>query len=459
MKYNKIALINPPLDDCAVKCVDDGYWEPLNLLTMASYLRANDYCGEIKILDQAIMSRSEIYDELELFQPDLVGISPNLDSYGQTLDIAKKAKHDGADVVLGGAYATTLAENILSNRDYIDFVITYEGEKALMALSSGCCPETISNLAWRKNGQILLNNITPMDTATLCEIDYSFIDLSRYFNNYSKSINPGKYKRPVAVLTQRGCVWRDKTKGCLFCSRINKNATFDNHDDIWRNIGNLRDKYDIDALLDVGDDFLGNIEWFCKFYKSRPDCMRDMGIRFIYSRVEHITDSIADMLLELNVSEICLGLESGDREILKKVRKGNSPEQHLNAVRLLAERDIKIIAAFMLGHPGEDRASLDETVEHILEVIDFKNTNELVVSLFTPLPGSQAYNMLLEKSNVISSVFKANDIFHAQEFQKEWIHHFCETDFDTIMEYADGLEKLYKCAYIEFAENTNRDGN
>ncbi|MHB9057038.1 MAG: B12-binding domain-containing radical SAM protein [Paludibacteraceae bacterium] len=459
MKYRKIALINPPLDDCAVKCVDDGFWEPLNLLTLASYLRANDYRGEIKILDQSVMSRQEICDELGLFQPDLVGMSPNLDSYNQTLDIAEKAKQNGADVVLGGAYATTLADKILSNRDFIDFVILYEGEKALLALASGCSPETISNLAWRNNGQIVFNIIALMDTATLCEIDYSFIDLPRYFNNYSKSLNPGRYKKPIAILTQRGCVWRDKTQGCLFCSRINKKAVFDNNDDIWRRLGKLQDRYGIDALLDVGDDFLGNIDWFRKFYKSRPDCMRDIGIRFIYSRVEHITDSIADMLMDLNVSEICLGLESGDREILKKVRKGNSPEQHLNAVKLLAERDIKIIAAFMLGHPGENKASMDETAEHILKIIGFKNTNELVVSLFTPLPGSRAYNMLLEKSNVISGAVRNSDIFHAQEFQKEWVRYFCETSFDTILEYAGTLEKLYKCAYVEFADKKCGNGD
>ena len=449
-RYRKIALINPPLNEDVVKCIDDGFWQPLNLLTLASYLRTTGYQGEIKILDQAVMTRTEMLHELKSFQPDLVGLSPNVDSYNQALIIAREAKLAGADAVLGGAYATTLAANILSNRSFIDFIITYEGEKAFSELVMGCKPEAIDNLVYRRNGDVVFNDVKFIDRANLCDIDYSMIDMRRYFDNYSRSLNPGSYQRPVTVLTQRGCVWRDKTNGCLFCSRINKKAVFDRHDDIWRRVGDLKNKYDIDALLDVGDDFMGDPDWFQGFYRSRPAGLRDIGIRFIYSRVEHINERTADMLRELNVAEICLGLESGDQHILQQVRKGNSPEQHLRAVKLLAERNIKIISAFMLGHPEESKVSMDRTAEHILKILEFNNTNELVVSLFTPLPGSLAYNMLLQKSGGIASRFQQADIFLVRDFQEEWTRHFCETDFDTILEYANKLENLHKDTYIEF---------
>lgn len=449
-RYRKIALINPPLDEGTVKCIDDGFWQPLNLLTLASYFRVTGYQGEIKILDQAVMSRAEILLELESFQPDLAGISPNVDSYNQALAIAQKAKQAGADVVMGGAYATNLAHNILANRNFIDFIITYDGERAFSELITGKKPEVIGNLVYRRNGEVVFNDVQFIDRANLCDIDYSLIDMRRYFDNYSHSINPGAYQRPVAVLTQRGCVWREKTNGCLFCSRMNPQAVFDRHDDIWRRVGGLKDKYGIDALLDVGDDFLGNPDWFHGFYRSRPASLRDIGLRFIYSRVEHIDDVTADKLLDLNTAEICLGLESGDQHILQQVRKGNSPEQHLRAVKHLAERNIKVISAFMIGHPAESSTSLDRTAEHISKILEFGNTNELVISLFTPLPGSQAYNMLLQKSPGIASQFQHADIFPVREFQQEWVRHFCETDFDTILGYANKLENLHKDTYIEF---------
>lgn len=453
MRYKKIALVNPPLDEGVVKCIDDGFWQPLNLLALTSFLNFSGYAGEVKIFDQAIMNIDEIWEGLESFKPDLTAISPNMDSYAQTLFMAQKMKKQNSDILFGGAYATTLARNILTNRSYVDYVITHDGERPLLALASGVPIKSIPNLAYRQAGEIILNKFELNVKATLCEIDYSLIDVQRYFKNYEKSLNPGKYKRPLTIITQRGCVWREKTQGCIFCSRLNPIATFDHHEDIWRNIARQKEKYDIDCLIDVGDDFLGNMSWFEQFYKSRPSSLKDIGIRFIYSRVEHINERTADMLQELNVSEICLGLESGDRHILRKIRKGNTPKQHINAVKLLAQRDIRLISAFMIGHPEESKTSINTTIEHIQEILAFKNTNELVISIFTPLPSSQAYTLLMEKNADFAKQFMNSDFFDLRKFQKEWIHHFCKVDFDTIMEHASMLSDLHKNTYIEFTGN------
>lgn len=450
MRYNKIALVNPPLDKGVVKCIDDGFWQPLNLLTLASFLNFSGYVGEVEIFDQAIMNADEIWEGLERLKPDLTAFSPNMDSYGQTLLIAQKMKQRNSDILLGGAYATTLAKNILANRSYVDYIITHDGERPLLSLASGMPVKSIPNLVYRRADEIIFNKIELNTKATLCEIDYSFVDAKRYFKNYEKSLNPGKYKRPLTIITQRGCVWREKTQGCLFCSRLNPVATFDYHEDIWNKIARQREKDDIDCLIDVGDDFLGNRSWFEQFYKSRPSSLKDIGIRFIYSRVEHINEYTADMLQELNVSEICLGLESGDRHILRKIRKGNTPEQHINAVKLLAQRDIKLISAFMIGHPEESKASINTTIEHIQEILAFKNTNELVISIFTPLPGSQAYTLLMKKDADFTKQFENSDFFDIRKFQKEWIHHFCKVDFDTIIEHAYMLSGLHNSTYVEF---------
>jgi radical SAM superfamily enzyme YgiQ (UPF0313 family) len=450
MKYEKIALVNPPLDDGVVKCIDDGFWQPLNLLTLSSYLKFKNYPGEIRIFDQAVMDLDEIWNGLREFQPDLTALSPNMDSYEQTLRIAEMIKLQGSEVILGGAYATTLSKNILVNRQCVDYVITHDGEIPLYELVSGVPLESVSNLVYRQAGQVAANKVKFNDKASLCEIDYSDVDMYKYFDNYANSLHPGNYKRPLTTITQRGCVWREKTRGCIFCSRINPTATFDHHDDVWSRIGRQKDLYGIDCMIDVGDDFLGNKEWFYNFYNSRPASLKDIGTRFIYSRVEHINEETADMLYDLNVSEICLGLESGDKQILRNVRKGNTPEQHMRVVKLLAERDIKIISAFMLGHPAESEFSIKTTTEHIKKILEFKNTSELVISIFTPLPGSQAYNMLMEKNDDFTKRLYTSDVFDVRYFQQEWAHHFCEVDFDTIMDYAQQVSALHNSAYVEF---------
>ena len=450
MKYKKIALVNPPLDDGVVKCIDDGFWQPLNLLTLSSYLSYTGYKGEIKIFDQAVLSEEKLIESLIDYQPDLTGISPNMDSYEKCLVLSKKIKENGSEVLLGGAYATTLSFNIMANRKYIDYIITHDGERPIAALVEGKPLDKVPNLVYRKDGKIISNDVLYNKTATLCDIDSSLIDMQSYFKNYQQSIHPGKYKRPLTTISQRGCVWRERTRGCLFCSRLNPLATFDDYQKLWRDIHRERETYGIDCIIDVGDDFLGNRTWFENFYKSRPNHLKDIGIRFIYSRVEHMNEKTADMLKDLNVSEICLGLESGDRHILRKVRKGNTPEQHIKAVKLLAERDINLISAFMIGHPSENDESVKNTIEHIQEILAYNNTNELVVSIFTPLPGSQAYEMLVQESIDVRKNFCQKDSFDIRLFQQEWIKHFCELDYDTVMNYANTISDLHQGTYIEF---------
>lgn len=435
------------------KCIDDGFWQPLNLLTLASYLKHQGWSGDLRIFDQALSDLEEIRNGLMEFQPDLIGFSPHMDSYGQSLALAEEFRRRGSAIVFGGAYATTLSENIMRNRSFIDYIISYEGERALFLLASGAPLQKIPNLIYRNGGFLHANQIEFIEKASLCGIDYSMVDMEAYFRNYRESLHPGGYRRPLTLLSQRGCVWRSKTQGCIYCSRINPNAVFNHHEDVWRELARFREIYNIDSFIDVGDDFLGNQEWFENFYKSRPASMRDIGIRFIYSRVEHITERAADMLADLNVSEICLGLESGDSEILHKVKKGNNTDQHIQAVRRLAERDIKIIAAFMLGHPDESELSVKRTVDHISRILSFKNTNELVVSLFTPLPGSRAFKMLCENGGSSALKSRGSDLFRVQDWQEEWMSRFCKISYDRILEHAAFLEKLHKSTYIEFTPN------
>lgn len=230
MRYRKISLINPPWDDDVFR---PGYWQPLNLLALASYMKERGFTGDIQILDQAVLDSPKLLDELARFGPDLVGLSPNYYSYQHTLKIAEVAKLSGADVVLGGNYASHLASHIIHNRSDIDYVVVLDGEEPLLSLVQGLEPCEISNLVYRKGNQVMVNSIGSGIKATYCELDYSLVDLQPYFDNHLESRAPNVFERPIAFMSQRGCIWKDKTGGCIFCSR-ELNSRFDQVDDVWR---------------------------------------------------------------------------------------------------------------------------------------------------------------------------------------------------------------------------------
>lgn len=454
MRYERVSLVSPPLDDGVCRCVDTGHWVPLNLLVLASYLYENGFKGEIRIFDHQIMNEEEIISGLNEFKPDLVGISPNIDTYQKTLKIAALMKTNGADIVLGGSYATELGKNILSKRDCVDYIVERDGEEALFALTNGDALPKVPNLLWRgADGTINENHLFFFPRATHGEIDYSLVDLNAYFKNYERSLHPNGYKRPVAFMTQRGCVWREKSGGCVYCSRIEHQARFDDVQDVWRRLVDLREKYGIDCVLDVGDDFLGNLDWLRAFHKTRPGHMRDLGIRFIYGRVNNITLDTIDMLSDLNIEEICLGIEAGDKRILKNAVKGNSPAQQLKAIELLEGRGINIIAAIILGLPGESRESIETTFNHTRRILEFKNINELIVSMMIPIPGSKAYEMLLNSGEDMKIKYQDSDIVEIGKMRKDWMERFCDVDIDTITHYLERIDSMSEKSYVEMMGN------
>ncbi|HBC88785.1 MAG TPA: hypothetical protein DCZ94_17725 [Lentisphaeria bacterium] len=450
-RYARISLVNPPLDEGAEKCVDMGHWLPLNLMALSSYLVKNGYRGEIQILDQQVCGKEEMMERLACFKPDLVGISPNINSYRRTLEIAESMKRKGADIVLGGAYATRLAANILRNRECIDYVIAHDGERALHRLAEGMEVERIRNLVFRNSGNVHANGVEHHHAASHGEIDYSlFIDMEGYFRNYRDSLNPGQYARPATIMTHRGCVWREKSGGCVFCSRIEPFARFDPAHAVWDRLKTLKEDHNIDSFIDVGDDFTGDVSWLRRLHSFRPPDMKDMGIRFMYSRLNNLTPENISILKDLNTSEICLGLESGDPRVLGNSRKGHHPVQQIEAVRSLSEKGINIIAAFMVGLPGESRESLQNTLDQASRIMEFPNVNELIISVTTPLPGSKSFEMLMDRDESFRRKYGNADVMDVPEIQRRWMSGFCETDYDTVMEYADRMRNLSEKAFIEF---------
>lgn len=224
-RYERIALVNPPIDEDAAPCLDTGYWQPLNLLTLASYLREHGYEGDIKILDREILETEDLTQRLLEFGPDLVGLSPNISSYKRSVEIAGLVNENGADVVMGGSYANELASQILEARGSVNFVVKKAGEEALHALVSGTSLPEVPNLVYRDGPDIARSRrTTTLSNATAGELDYGLLDMEAYFAKYKGSPNVRDASRPITILTQRGCAWRERTKGgCVFCSRLDFN--------------------------------------------------------------------------------------------------------------------------------------------------------------------------------------------------------------------------------------------
>ncbi len=75
-----------------------------------------------------------------------------------------------------------------------------------------------------------------------------------------------------------------------------------------------------------------------------------------------VAPELVDAMARAGCREVSLGFESGSAAILDRYGKRFTPEDIRRAARLLAEADIRAMGFLMLGGPGENRASVLESL-------------------------------------------------------------------------------------------------
>jgi hypothetical protein len=88
----------------------------------------------------------------------------------------------------------------------------------------------------------------------------------------------------------------------------------------------------------------------------------DLGLRWGgYLRADAITDEIAPVLAASGLRYAWCGIESGDPDILRRMRKRLDVEAARSGIDALLGEGIQVLTTFVLGFPGETRASVEAT--------------------------------------------------------------------------------------------------
>jgi len=82
-----------------------------------------------------------------------------------------------------------------------------------------------------------------------------------------------------------------------------------------------------------------------------------------------------------------IGIESGSDKILANISKGESTQTITTAISMLKDAGIKVKGFFILGLPGEDESTLEET-ERFLDRVSL---DEVELKIYQPYPGSPIY--------------------------------------------------------------------
>ena len=135
-------------------------------------------------------------------QCDLYGFSCYIWNIEQTLHVCKRIKEKtGAKIVLGGPEAAYRAHDILNRYDFVDFVLSGEGEfnfpKLVDAINGEDDFESVDGLSYRGD-----------DVITIPEKEYTATPPNPYCKEFFDSLRD----RICYIETSRGCPYR-----CAFC--------------------------------------------------------------------------------------------------------------------------------------------------------------------------------------------------------------------------------------------------
>jgi anaerobic magnesium-protoporphyrin IX monomethyl ester cyclase len=107
------------------------------------------------------------------------------------------------------------------------------------------------------------------------------------------------------------------------------------------------------------------------------------------THVNLVDEETVSLMKTAGCHSIEIGIESGNNEILRQIRKNITIEDALAACETIKRFDIEVVALFMVGFPDETEETLYDTYNAIKKT----NCDRIHFSIFTPFPGTEAFRM------------------------------------------------------------------
>ncbi len=392
MKDTKVYLIYPPISKQERYSSELGHAGgeqiPLGIYYLSSYLKQFSYKVQVSDGEALKLEREDIIKEIALFKPDFIGISSSTVAFHRAAELARHIKSRFAEIplIIGGPHITAAPEDAMS-LGVFDYGVIGEGEITLKELLEAhinqSSLENIDGICYFSPNKELVINPRRAYISDLDSLPFPAYELIPDIELYTPP--PSNYiSTPVVnIITSRGCPSR-----CTFCDKNIFGNLYRKRspEDILKEIKYLKVTYDFREIAFVDDTFLIDKKRVYALF----DLLDKENIHFHWTCMSRINDLDLEYLKFIKSKgcwHISLGIESGNKDILKIIKKNISLEKVEQLIKWCHNLGIKTKGFFIVGHPLETIETLDETIALACHL----KLDDIVVTINTPLPGSQQY--------------------------------------------------------------------
>ncbi len=367
---------------------------PLGLLHIGAVLEKMGQ--DVRLIDVDIegLNQERLHSIINDFHPDLVGITSVTATFNQALEVAQEIKSlRDIPIVLGGIHATVDPAGAITHPN-IDFLIKGEGEiticELVKILGAGSFNfEDIKGL-WYKKDRMVYHNEDRELIQDLDSIPYSAFHLLKSLNLY---LPADAIKAPVApIITTRGCPFN-----CTYCCTkqiFGRKVRARSVENVVGEIEILVKRYGVKEI-DIMDDCFtydkDRVSEFCTEIKRR-----NYKLAFCFSngiRADQVDYEILKALKDIGLRYVMFGVESGDPQVLKNIKKGLRLDRVKEAFRIAKSLRLETWACFIIGLPGDT----DQTIRRSIDFAKEIDPDFAKFLILKPFPGTEVFKDLQSK--------------------------------------------------------------
>ena len=392
----------------------DGATLPLCYLYLIPILKKKH---EVKFIDCAlheIHPNSEKFSKIiSDFQPDVVGVSAWTVHKDMARSTLKKVKTLNSKIITiaGGPHFTGSANYSISNDvGIIDYVLKGEAELTFLEFLDTVSKKQFTNDDLKKiDGLCFVENdgsihespmLYPPSLDDFGQPDYTEINLFGYFKKGYSYRSDVKMQAPI--LSTRGCPYT-----CDFCS-----APYLNGRGIRKHslnyllelIENLYVNFGIRHFNIIDDNFTFDTFYaksFCKKIIDNKHKFKNISFGTPNGiRVERTDKQLFYLMKSAGWSRLIIAPESGSQEMVDKMSKHLDLTLIPEKVKQVQNAGLEVEGFFIIGHPGETKATVGETKKFIKEV----KFDMVSPHIFQPLSGTPIYDQLLSLGSISEDI-------------------------------------------------------